>query len=145
MTTKAAEMIGSYCTRHGHTPDASNRFCLNCAEPLTAASATEFPAVTTEPTGIEATLAERGGRYGVFMGQAVIAQNIKYSMQQGRNWATLAPDMCETLDMIANKIARILNGDANYIDSWHDIIGYTKLIEDRLTREARDVPSEPKA
>ena len=27
---------------------------------------------------------------------------------------------------------RILNGDPNYHDSWHDIIGYTKLVADEL-------------
>jgi len=49
--TKAAEMIGSYCARHGHTPDASNRFCLNCAEPVTPETVTEVPAVTTDNQG----------------------------------------------------------------------------------------------
>ena len=34
--------------------------------------------------------------------------------------------------MVAHKIGRILNGDPNYIDSWHDIIGYTRLVEQRL-------------
>lgn len=34
--------------------------------------------------------------------------------------------------MVAHKIGRILNGDPNYHDSWHDIIGYTKLVADEL-------------
>jgi len=34
--------------------------------------------------------------------------------------------------MICHKISRIVNGDPNYKDSWHDIIGYAKLIEDKL-------------
>jgi hypothetical protein len=34
--------------------------------------------------------------------------------------------------MIQHKIARILNGDPNYHDSWHDIGGYSKLVADRL-------------
>src|SRR5258707_949196 len=58
MTTKAAEMIGSYCTRHGHVPDTSNRFCLNCAAPLFSGekaaedifpTAPSVPAVTIDP------------------------------------------------------------------------------------------------
>jgi len=34
--------------------------------------------------------------------------------------------------MILHKIARIVNGDPDYTDSWHDIAGYAKLVEDRL-------------
>ena len=35
----------------------------------------------------------------------------------------------ESLDMIVHKIARILNGDPNHVDSWHDIAGYATLVE----------------
>ena len=31
-----------------------------------------------------------------------------------------------------SEIGRILNGDPDYADSWHDIIGYTRLVEVRL-------------
>jgi hypothetical protein len=34
--------------------------------------------------------------------------------------------------MIANKLARIVNGDANYRDSWVDIIGYAQLVLDAM-------------
>ena len=37
---------------------------------------------------------------------------------------------------------KILNGDPNYVDNWHDIIGYAKLIEDRLRLAASPVPNE---
>jgi hypothetical protein len=40
--------------------------------------------------------------------------------------------MKQALSTIADKIARILNGDPYYVDNWHDIIGYAKLIEDRI-------------
>lgn len=36
------------------------------------------------------------------------------------------------LEMIAHKIARILNGDPNYADNWHDIAGYATLIDLQL-------------
>jgi hypothetical protein len=81
---------------------------------------------------IEATLAERGSRYGTFQDQARICQNIKRAFQDSPNWADLADDQKECLDMLANKVGRILNGDPDYHDSWHDIIGYTKLVADRL-------------
>jgi hypothetical protein len=38
----------------------------------------------------------------------------------------------EALDMIAVKISRILTGDPNYSDNWHDIQGFAKLVENRL-------------
>ena len=81
---------------------------------------------------IEKTLEERGSRYGSFPEHARITQNIKRAMEDSPNWTTLADDQRETLEMIAHKVGRILNGDPNYHDSWHDIIGYTKLVADRL-------------
>jgi len=80
---------------------------------------------------IEATLAERGKRYGDFAEHARITQNIKKSMQDSFNWKNLPDDMKETLEMVAHKIGRILNGDPYYMDSWHDAIGYLILIEKR--------------
>lgn len=82
-------------------------------------------------TDIVNTLTERGERYGKFVDHARIAQNIKAVMAEGK-WFDLATDQKEALEMIAHKIARILNGDPNYADSWHDIAGYAKLVEDRL-------------
>jgi hypothetical protein len=83
-------------------------------------------------TSIEATLQERGNRYGQFTTHASITQAIKSVMRGTDNWARLAPDQQEALEMIAHKVGRILNGDPNYHDSWHDIVGYTKLVADRL-------------
>ena len=81
---------------------------------------------------VDATLAERGTRYGTFTGHAKITQNIKRAMQDSPNWEKLDDDQREALEMTAHKIGRILNGDPNYADSWHDIIGYTRLVEARL-------------
>lgn len=81
---------------------------------------------------IENTLQERGSRYGVFADHARITQNIKRAMVESPNWNDLADDQRECLEMIAHKVGRILNGDPNYHDSWHDIVGYTKLVADRL-------------
>jgi hypothetical protein len=38
--------------------------------------------------------------------------------------------------MILHKIARIVNGDSNYADSWHDIGGYAKLVVDELNNKS---------
>ena len=86
----------------------------------------------TKPTDIAQTLAERGTRYGDFSEHARITQAIKAAMVDSPNWATLPADMKEALEMNAHKMGRILNGDPNYHDSWHDIVGYTKLVADRL-------------
>lgn len=82
--------------------------------------------------GIDQTLEERGSRYGSFDEHARITQNIKAAMRDSPNWETLTPSMRESLEMLAHKAGRILNGDPNYHDSWHDIIGYTKLVADTL-------------
>lgn len=81
---------------------------------------------------IDQTLAERGSRYGKFTEHARIAQNIKAAMADSPNWQRLSPDQRETLEMIAHKAGRILNGDPDFHDSWHDIVGYTRLVADRL-------------
>lgn len=84
---------------------------------------------------IQDTLQERGKRYGEFDEHARITQSLKFAMTQSINWSTLADDQKESLEMIAHKIARILNGDPNYSDSWHDIAGYATLISNRLCAE----------
>ena len=86
---------------------------------------------------IDETLKERGSRYGTFAGHAAVTQAIKSAMRQGKNWKTLADDQREALEMVAHKIGRILNGDPDYVDSWHDIVGYTQLVEDRLSGKVR--------
>jgi hypothetical protein len=88
-------------------------------------------------SNIEDTLKERNARYGSWAEHARIAQNIKEAMQDSPNWHTLTPYMKETLDMMAQKVGRILNGDPCYLDSWHDIIGYFKLVENILNKESQ--------
>jgi hypothetical protein len=54
-----------------------------------------------------------------------------------RRGGTLPLDHQEALDMIASKIARIVVGDYDHIDSWVDIAGYAKLVADRLQGNVR--------
>lgn len=85
-------------------------------------------------TDIVETLTERGTRYGKFVNHADAAQQLKDVIRghMGEKWHRLAPDQKESLEMIAHKIARIINGDPDYADSWIDIGGYAKLVADRL-------------
>lgn len=89
-------------------------------------------AVPAAPQGIDATLDERGTRYGDFYEHARITQALKDVMRETPNWHRLTPAMKESLDMQAHKIGRILNGDPNYKDSWTDIVGYARLVEKAL-------------
>lgn len=93
---------------------------------------------------IDNTLNERGTRYGAFTGHAQVTQLLKRAMGQHPGWRKLQDDQREALEMTAHKIGRILNGDPNYIDSWHDIIGYVRLVEQRLEKEqATEGPEQP--
>lgn len=84
------------------------------------------------PQSVTTTLQERGARYGKFPDHANITWALKGAMQATPKWARLAADQKEALDMIAHKIGRILNGDPDYADSWHDIAGYAELVCNRL-------------
>jgi hypothetical protein len=83
---------------------------------------------------IEATLIERGDRYGTFEGHAEISQHLKGIIRkyEAERACDLSADQREALEMVCHKIARIINGDPDYVDSWIDIAGYSKLIADRL-------------
>ena len=81
---------------------------------------------------VEDTLKERGERYGSFTSHARMSQALKTTMHLSDGWYDLSNDKREALEMIAYKIGRILNGDPNYKDSWHDIEGYARLISNTL-------------
>ena len=66
------------------------------------------------------------------LGCEELIDEVKAAMADSPNWSDLADDQRETLEMVAHKIGRILNGDPDYDDSWVDIAGYAKLIADRL-------------
>ena len=85
-------------------------------------------------TDINNTLDERGKRYGDFLGHSECTQDLKdvISSHLSARSKMLMPDQQEALDMICHKIGRIINGDPDYADSWHDIAGYAQLVADRL-------------
>lgn len=64
--------------------------------------------------------------------RAAVTQAIKTAMFDCRTRESLPAYMVEALEMIAHKMGRIVNGDPFYHDSWHDIVGYAKLVADRL-------------
>lgn len=77
---------------------------------------------------VEDTLAERGKIYGSYPDLSTQAQALKNVMRSHIGWSNLEPAHKETLELIATKIARVLNGDPNYADNWRDIAGYATLV-----------------
>lgn len=90
---------------------------------------------------IQQTLDERGSRYGEFDEHARITQEIKAVLVTGRSWENCSASQRESLEMIAHKLGRIVNGDPDYDDSWRDIAGYAQLIVNEL---ADKKPAPPK-
>ncbi len=88
----------------------------------------------TRPEDLVGVLTERGSRYGAFMGHAGVTCKLKDVIRAELNHRSkqLEVDQLEALDMICHKIGRIINGDADYDDSWRDIAGYSMLVCDRL-------------
>lgn len=90
-------------------------------------------------TNINNILDERGNRYGDFSSNATTTQLIKQAINLGDTANKLSFYQRESLEMIAHKISRIVNGDANYIDSWVDIIGYAQLVIDKLQHNKDEI------
>ena len=106
--------------------------------PLTTAPA-ELAMVIEPPamglvSGVDEILVQRGLRYGKFKDRAQLCQELKRVMVRHAQvlGTTFTDSQWEALEMIAHKIARIVNGDPNHVDSWTDIAGYAKLIADEL-------------
>lgn len=95
------------------------------------------PAVESKPESIDNTLSERGSRYGRFEDGAEIMQHFKEYARNTPGWNKMKPIQRESLDMIFHKIGRILNGDPDYADSWHDVCGFSKLVDDYLNGSSK--------
>ena len=91
---------------------------------------------------VSSTLAERGARYGAFKDHAAIAQGLQEVLWETPGWYRLEPDVRQMCVVITDKLARILNGDPDYTDNYHDIQGYAKLVEDRLLKEQQERKGE---
>ena len=90
-------------------------------------------------TNVDAILNERASTYGSFKGVAEVAQEFKALIHTALtdSHKVLDADQVEALDMIASKVARIINGNSDHVDSWIDIAGYATLVADRLQGKIR--------
>lgn len=78
---------------------------------------------------VSATLAQRQKTHGSFTDHSKSSQDLKKVLKQGKNWNNLSDVQKEALEMIVHKIARVLSGNPNEPDHWHDIGGYSALAE----------------
>ena len=94
--------------------------------------------VTTimESTGmdIDEILEQRGEKYGEYQCVSTTSQGLKQRLKEGNTVEMQEAWMSESLDLICNKMARIVNGDPYYIDSWKDIAGYAQLVVNELEK-----------
>lgn len=81
---------------------------------------------------VEKILEERESQYGSYSDVARITQGIKDHLLTGSSYEKLSNEQKLSLDMIANKMARAVNGDVSLIDNYADICGYSQLVVDSL-------------
>lgn len=126
--------------------DAWDKYCGITVTGLTLVTPKEvveetFAPLETNDAGetnldVNATLEQRGNRYGSFEQHASISQGLLHLALQHADKAGVVLDHVhkEALGMIFHKIGRIVNGDPNYYDSWKDIAGYATLAEQWVTK-----------
>ena len=89
-------------------------------------------------------LSDREQTHGAFREVAGYSQAIKTLLRSSRNWAKLDVAQAQALEVVADKIARILCGDPSYPDHWQDGAGYFELVARDLA-DARQLgmPARP--
>lgn len=142
------------CPRGGKCGGSSNcKFSVECSgENRAGGDAIGDPFVTGDPLVVtqeelkrvraameatawvaQATIEERETSHGSYYHQARTAQELKKLIHDhSHGWASLSVEQRESLDMIAVKISRILNGNPNEPDHWRDLAGYATLVANTL-------------
>ena len=92
----------------------------------------------TRVSDAQKILVERGKVYGPFDTLALLSQSLKDSMSDHPAYGDLSYAQTEALELIAHKIARIINGNNRHVDSWIDIAGYATLIAELIERENKE-------
>jgi len=89
-------------------------------------------------------LNEREQTHGLFREVAGYSQALKTLMRSSRNWGRLDVAQAQALEVIADKMARILCGDPAYPDHWQDGAGYFELVVRDLTSACQtSIPARP--
>lgn len=83
---------------------------------------------------VQEVLDEREKTHGDYIKVANLTRSLMANMEYSKNWDELYPFQQESLHMIAVKIARILEGNSEELDSPLDIAGYAMLMFQNLKR-----------
>ena len=89
------------------------------------------PSLDSVPNQLKGTtmdiINERATTHGLYKHTAAWSQSIKDMFRGSPNWQHMNDGQKEALEMIAVKLARLLNGNPQFPDHWNDIAGYGKL------------------
>lgn len=86
---------------------------------------------------VDKLLDDRGSRYGNYMQVATVTEALWCNLAAALAGKEVAPDQADALRMICTKLARIVNGNPDYPDSWRDVAGYATLVAERLEGKSR--------
>lgn len=87
------------------------------------------------PHTVEDTLKVRIPTNGNLPDQAQCSQELKDVVRRFQmSWSRLTHCQREALDMILHKIGRVIAGNADHADHWHDIAGYATLVEQEIAK-----------
>lgn len=86
-------------------------------------------------SNIHDTLDDREEEYGEYHELAILLESIIEVYKFSNNYFRLKPYQRVALYMDAMKTVRILNGNPDNIDSWHDKAGYAELVVKELRKE----------
>lgn len=86
-------------------------------------------------SAIRTILEERGGRYGSFRDNATLSQSLKDAVRAMDGWDGLSAYHKEAVEVIIQKLSRVVNGDPDWNDSWIDIQGYAQLALDEIGKD----------
>lgn len=78
---------------------------------------------------VKATIAQRQNVHGDWESNARVSTSIMRALSLGDKFNALDDVSMASLTQIANKMCRIVSGDAAFGDHWHDIAGYATLAE----------------
>jgi hypothetical protein len=84
---------------------------------------------------VQGTIAIREQSHGDFEVNTALMQQLKLQCRATYSWSQLPPYQREAIEMICHKLGRILCGNSNFTDHWHDIAGYATLVENILNKQ----------
>ena len=83
---------------------------------------------------VQGTLEQRQSTHGDFKRNATCSQALKHCVEE--HISTPVTDVqIEAIHNICQKLARIITGNPNHADNWHDIAGYATLAEREILND----------